>query len=205
MFLSRDVERGGINQTFSSNCRDNCRKSCMSDRDKETDVWISGNRNTNKKKKADVPGLCVKCSVCVCMLIQANTHLNVISSVWARRDLLALGVWTVFPKIGQSIHSKHYYSKRTKRKSGSVLLRYVFSVPVCVCVREKSEWVRACVFVCTLTCTCLSRIWKKKREEAKLAWQPRTTFMLMQPLLDKLACQRNKKKEKREHKEHRGG
>lgn len=166
MFLSRDVERGGINQTFSSNCRDNCRKSCMSDRDKETDVWISGNRNTNKKKKADVPGLCVKCSVCVCMLIQANTHLNVISSVWARRDLLALGVWTVFPKIGQSIHSKHYYSKRTKRKSGSVLLRYVFRSCVCVC--EGEEWVSESMCVCVYTNMHLPIQDMKKKKEKKL-------------------------------------
>lgn len=50
----------------------------------ETKKPMSGFRETEtriKKKKADVPGLCVKCSVCVCMLIQANTHLNVISSV----------------------------------------------------------------------------------------------------------------------------
>jgi len=120
---------------------------------------------------------------------------------WIGWDVLILCVWTVF-EIGKSIHCKKFIKKEEKNPQFSLNSAYLclflwLCASVCVC---RCVWVclRAgvseSIVLCVYTRMHLPIQDIQKREEAKLAWLPVTTFLLMQPLLEKLACQRNKTK-----------
>ena len=150
MFLSHvTCRKGGISQTFSSNCRDNCRKSCMSDGDKETDVWISG--IPARIKKSWCPRAVCKVQR-MCVYVNSSKHafeckLKCLSSLWSACFRCLNSVAKKW-----SIHSLQTLLFKTHKKEIGVRSAEVCvfrsCVCVCVCVCEGEEWVCVWEHVC---------------------------------------------------------